>query len=75
MINKARSLIYNSNLPLYLWGEAVLAATYLYNRTPYSSINFKIPYESKYNTKPHISNMRVKVLLLITRTKEILLRN
>jgi hypothetical protein len=46
-------------LPLYLWGEAVLAATYLYNRTPHSSINFKTPYELKYNTKPDISNIRV----------------
>ena len=59
IMNKARSLIYNSNLPLYMWGEAVLAATYLYNRTPHSSINNNTPYELKYNMKPDISNIRV----------------
>jgi hypothetical protein len=59
IINKTRSLLYNSNLPLYMWGEAVLAATYLYNRTPHTSINYKTPFELKYNTKPDISNIRV----------------
>jgi hypothetical protein len=52
-------LLYNSNSPLYLWGEAVIASTYLYNRTPHSSINYKTPYELKYKTKPDISNIKV----------------
>jgi len=59
ILNKARSLLFNSNTPLYLWGEAVLAATYLYNRTPHSALNNKTPYELKYNSKPNISNIRV----------------
>ena len=48
LLNKARSLLYNANLPFILWGEALLAAIYLYNRTPHSQINFKTPYELKY---------------------------
>src|SRR6185312_8031625 len=59
ILNKARSLLFNSNTPLYLWGEAVLAATYLYNRTPHSALNNKTLYELKYNSKPNISNIRV----------------
>ena len=59
IINKARSLLYNSNLPLYLWGEAIIASTYLYNRTPHSGINYKTPFELKYNNKPDISNISV----------------
>ena len=58
ILNKVRALIYHANLPKYLWGEAVLAATYLYNRTPHSSLNYKTPYEVKYNRKPDISNIR-----------------
>jgi hypothetical protein len=31
------------NTPRYLWGEALLASVYLYNRTPYSSLGYKTP--------------------------------
>ena len=42
-----------------MWGEAILTATYLYNRTPSSSINFKTPYFLKYKEQPNINNIRV----------------
>ena len=58
MPRKARSMIFTSNTPKSLWGEAVLAAVYLYNRTPHSGINHKTPYELKYNQKPDISHIR-----------------
>ena len=56
--NKIRCLLKNASLPMFLWGEACLTATYLYNRTPHSSINFKTPFEAKYNKQPDISNIR-----------------
>ena len=59
LLNKVRALLINSNLPKSLWGEAILTATYLYNRTPSSSIRFKTPYELKYKELPNISNIRV----------------
>ena len=59
LLNKVRALLINSNLPKFLWGEAILTACYLYNRTPNSSINFKTPYYLKYQTKPDISNIRI----------------
>ena len=59
LLNKVRALLINSNLPKSLQGEAILTATYLYNRTPSSSIRFKTPYELKYKELPNISNIRV----------------
>jgi transposase InsO family protein len=59
LLNKVRALLINSNLPKKLWGEAILTATYLYNRTPNSSINFKTPYYLKYNKMPNLEHIRV----------------
>jgi hypothetical protein len=59
LLNKVRALLINSNLPKNLWGEALLTATYLYNRTPSSSIDFKTPYYLKYKVMPNISNIRI----------------
>ncbi|POS82922.1 hypothetical protein EPUL_004255 [Erysiphe pulchra] len=56
--NKIRCLLKNADLLMYLWGEACLTATFLHNRTPHSSIDFKTPYEAKYNRKPDITNIK-----------------
>lgn len=58
IINKIRCLLAHANLPKYLWGEACITATYLYNRTPHSSLDFKTPFEMKYGEKPNISNLK-----------------
>ena len=59
LLNKVRALLINLNLPKYLQGEAILAATYLYNRTPNSSINFNTPYYLKYKEIPNLDNIRI----------------
>ena len=59
LLNKVRALLFNSNLPKGLWGEAILTACYLYNRTPNSSINFNTPYKEFTNIKPNISNIKI----------------
>jgi hypothetical protein len=56
IFNKIRGLLYNSKAPLILWGEAALAAVYLYNRTPHKSLDFKCPFEVYYNEKPVMDN-------------------
>lgn len=59
IINKVRAMLISSGLPKALWGEAVLAATYIYNRTPHSSLEgFITPYEARYGQKPDITNIR-----------------
>ena len=59
LFDKIRAILLEANLPLYLWGEALLAVVYIYNRTPHSAISYKTPYEMKNNTKPDISNIKI----------------
>jgi transposase InsO family protein len=58
LLSKVRSLLIMVNTPRYLWGEALLASVYLYNRTPYSSLGYKTPYKIFYKEKPYIQNIR-----------------
>ena len=53
-------MLIEARLPKAYQGEAVLAATYLYNRTPNSSIGFKTPYEAKISRKLDILNIRTQ---------------
>jgi len=52
-------MLYTANLPRYLWGEAILATTFLYNQTPHLALGFKTPFKSKNNRKPVIFNIKV----------------
>jgi len=52
-------MLIKSNVPKYLWGKAILATVYIYNRIPHSTLNFKTPYEIKYNEKPNINNIKI----------------
>ncbi|KAE8705298.1 Mitogen-activated protein kinase kinase kinase YODA [Hibiscus syriacus] len=49
LLEVTRSFMFVANAPKYLWGEALLIATYLINRMPSKTLDFKIP------TKPIIS--------------------
>ena len=42
-----------------MWAEAAGTAITLYNVTPHSAINFKTPYEARYQEKPDISQIRI----------------
>jgi hypothetical protein len=44
-LETARSLMYTMNVPKFLWSVAVMAATYLINRTPSGILGMKTPYE------------------------------
>ncbi len=52
-------MLYEARLPKYLQGKAVLAAIYIYNRTLYTSLGFKTPYEVRYGTKPDLNNIKI----------------
>ncbi|KAE8726748.1 hypothetical protein F3Y22_tig00006365pilonHSYRG00038 [Hibiscus syriacus] len=43
LLEVTRSLLFAANAPKYLWGEALLTATYLINRMPSKTLDFKIP--------------------------------
>lgn len=59
ILNVARSLLFQGNLPTSFWGEAILTAAYLINRTPTSLLNNISPYEKLVGSPPSYSNLRV----------------
>lgn len=56
--DKARTILDQSNLPRYLWGEAVLTATYLINRCPSKSINNRVPAKI-FGKEMNLQNLRI----------------
>ena len=59
IMERARSLAADANLPTYLWSEAVATATYLVNRSP-TRANSGIPPESKYSgTKSDLHHLKI----------------
>jgi hypothetical protein len=56
----ADALLFQSGLPQYCWGLAVLCAEYIRNRCPTSSNpDFKTPFEMIHGRKPDLSHMKV----------------
>lgn len=58
LLNVARSLLFHGGIPLFLWSESVLTATYFINRTPSSVLRGKTPYEMVYGDKPVLKHLR-----------------
>ncbi|KAF5333769.1 hypothetical protein D9758_016583 [Tetrapyrgos nigripes] len=50
-------MLISSGLPKWLWGMAMLYATYIRNHTPHKAIDMKTPYEKQFRTIPDISNL------------------
>jgi len=59
ILNAARALRFQSSLPICFWGECVLAARYLINRTPSVLLKGKTPYEILYGTPPAYGHIKV----------------
>lgn len=59
ILNIARALRFQANLPIEFWGECVLTAGHLINRTPTVLLNNKTPYEILHGEPPSISHLRV----------------
>lgn len=59
MIEMARCLLKEKELPLYFWGEAIRHAIYLLNRLPTRAVEGVTPYEAWSSTKPIIDHLRV----------------
>ena len=56
IFNRVRSMLYDSELPKTLWGEAAHTVVYLKNINPTSSSNM-IPHEAWNDRKPDLSNL------------------
>jgi hypothetical protein len=59
ILNVARALRFQANLPIKFWGECVLTAGYLINRTPSPILNGKTPYEMLHGQPPDYEHLKV----------------
>jgi hypothetical protein len=46
-------------MPAIYWGEAVMTAVHLLNRSPTKALDDKTPYEAWHGRKPAVSHLRV----------------
>jgi transposase InsO family protein len=56
---KARSMMWDANVPIKFWPEAIRTACYLHRRSPTSSLSGnRSPYEALYGSIPKIGHLR-----------------
>ncbi|KAI5794470.1 copia protein, partial [Peziza echinospora] len=54
------AMLWEANLPIDFWWEAVATATYLRNRSPTSSLPGNItPYQAYFGSPPNLGHLRI----------------
>ena len=59
ILSMARALKFQSNVPLYLWGECVLTAVLIINKLPSPILNNKSHFEKLYGKIPSYEHLKV----------------
>jgi hypothetical protein len=59
VVGMARALLKQREMPTVFWGEAVVTAVYILNRSPTKALNGRTPYEACHGRKPVVSHLRV----------------
>jgi transposase InsO family protein len=54
-----RALLKQRGMPAFYWGEVVMTAVHLLNRSPTKALDGKTPYEAWHKRKPAVSHLRV----------------
>lgn len=58
LLNVGRALMFQAHLPVTFWGECVLTASHLINRTPSPLLDNKTPFEILYGNAPSYSTIK-----------------
>lgn len=59
VLEMARCLMHEKELPKEFWAEATNTAVFVLNRLPTKAVEGKTPFESWYGTKPTLTNLKV----------------
>ena len=59
ILNIARACLFQGRLPIDFWGESVLTAAHIINRTPSPVLEGKTPYELLHDKPPEYNLLRV----------------
>ena len=73
IMEAARAMLYDQDIPMHLWAEATRIAMYVQNRTPHRVLENKTPEEVFSSKKPkanHLNNIRVSRIHTHSEIKE-----